>query len=271
MRSIQYLLIFGMFLGLAGVSGCKKTGIGDDGTGGGVGQRLDYGDSILFLHNHAGDHIQFPTQNIPGRYFSFPEGLQLNSITGEINVTQSESGLRYKVYLIPEGRNDTLSTTVLVSGINYFDKIYNLSMHDTIAPAIYNGSISRTIPGGSQFDVGNGCNALGCNVQTLNGSINLKQTIRNGVFGGSYIPQNGTSKEFDLIYKINDASDKSTNKIRIKLYYYNTAADMDQSLVDLLNDRIGTVFGTIPAGTSAGSAAARIARPRPPCIIIVGH
>ena len=237
---------------------------------------LSYGDSILYLQNQAADYIVFPKTAQQGTYTGFPEGIELDPVTGAINISKSETGLRYRiVYHSPTG--DSSVAYVVLSGITFTDHFYHLSAGDSIAPPVYNASISRTLPlSGSTFDEGNGANSGGCSVKTNNGKINLAETVRNGVFGNN--PTNDVRKEFDIAYRINDGSSKSLNKLRVRLYYYATMADVAPDLLQTLSDRqtdgvfIGGNFLS-PTGTGVftSSAIAAKAKPRPPCVIIIAN
>jgi len=237
--------------------------------GNGKPAQFSYGDSILYLKNQATDDIVYPTEQKPGQYFGFPDGIEIDQTTGAINVSKSESGLRYRVsYVSPAG--DTSTTMVVVSGINFLDKFYHLSQGDSVAFPIYNASIDRILPlNGSNFDEGNNANAGGCSVKTVNGQINLAQTIRNGVFGA--IPQNDAKQEFDIYYRLNDNSDKALNKIRVKVYYYDTINDVAPDLLQTLKDR-GDDGVFLRLSSSARTASTtKAARPRPPCVIIIAN
>jgi hypothetical protein len=224
---------------------------------------LSYGDSIIYLKAQATDYIVYPTEHRAGTYSGFPEGIEIDDITGAINVSKSETGLRYRVtHTAPDGTQT--KTMVVLSGITFPDKFYYLSQNDSVAFPVYNANASRTLPvNGSTFDEGNGANSGGCSVQTINGQINLAQSVRNGIFGNT--PQNDVRKEFDIAYRLNDGSGKSLNKIRVRLYYYNTMADVAPDLLETLQDRADQGVFLRTGGT------ARIARPRPPCVIIIGH
>lgn len=242
--------------------------------------KLSYGDSILYVKNLATDYIVSPTEvRSNGEYIGFPEGIEIDPRTGAINVSKSETGLRYKVSYVDNTTKDTTSVIIMISGINYFDQIYNLSNNDTIARSVYNATPGRTIPVGSSFDEGNGCNGVGVSVNVDDANINLMQTIRNGVFGNT--PRNGSIKEVELKYRANDGSGKSLNSLKVKLYYYDTNADIPADLMQLLEDRKGTIFGANPtaigigneiiSGAAGTTGTSGYARPRPPCIFIVGR
>ncbi|MBL0135294.1 MAG: hypothetical protein IPP79_15605 [Chitinophagaceae bacterium] len=145
--------------------------------------KLSYGDSIFYIKNAAGDVLISPTEVRSGIYTGFPEGIEIDETNGQVNVSKSETGLRYRITFKDAVTGDTSSTIILVSGINYYDKIYNLSNNDTTVVPVYNASTSRTIPANSVFDEGNGCNSVGVAVDINAATINIAQTIRNGLFG----------------------------------------------------------------------------------------
>ena len=240
---------------------------------------LSYGTNIFYIKSQ--EYFVYPTSSQGGTYSAFPDdGIDLNETTGAIRVKSGDdniyTGLKYKItHTAPNG--DTSSTMVMISGIQFLDKFYRLSQNDSIAFPIYNGSAANTLPlSGSSFDDNSLANSGGCSIKTTNGQINLAQTVRNGVFGAT--PQNDAKKEFEIEYKLNDESGKATNKIKVKLYYYNTMADVAPDLMQTLNDRqqqgvfLGMNNTSFGSGTTAriGGATA-LAKPRPPCVIIVGQ
>ena len=259
-RQFAYPAIFLLVAGLpCFLFSCNKTG--DSGTS--TGYQLSYGDSIIYLKPQATDYIVLPTEPRTGTYTAFPDGIDINDVTGAINVSKSETGLRYRItHTDPDGKQTT--TQVVLSGINFPDKFYHLSQNDSIAFPIYNAVITNALPvTGSSFDEGNSANSGGCSVRTANGQINLAQCVRNGIFGNT--PQNDVRKDFDIFYRLNDASSKSLNKIRVRLYYYATMADVAPDLMQTLQDRVDQ--GVFLRSTRV----AGVAKPRPPCVIIVGQ
>ena len=258
------VLMLALFAGI--ISCSKDTKTDDPDTGPYV---LSYGDSILYMKPTAGDYIVPPTKQRPGTYTGFPDGIEIDENTGAINVTNSETGLRYRItHTAPDGTKT--ETKVVLSGITFPDKFYNLSTGDSIAFPVYNSSFSRTLPlAGSSFDEGNICNGAGCAVKTTDGTINLAQTVRNGVFGST--PRNDRRETFEIRYKINDASGKRENKLKVLLYWYDTMADVPADLWETLNSR--TADGVFLRGNGASSVEgiSAVAKPRPPCVIVIGQ
>jgi len=268
MKRRSFQKTFFLFAFIAGLSCNKKDSE--------VPYSLSYGSSVIYLKNQPGDYIVYPLQSKPGTYSAFPEGIELDDNTGAINVTDSETGLRYRI-MHTSVNGDTTSTIVLLSGIQFVDKFYNLSQNDSIAFPIYNGSSANPLPlNGSSFDENNNANSGGCSVTTTNGQINLTQTVRNGIFGA--VPQNDVRKDFEIEYRLNDESGKALNKIKVRMYWYNTMADVPADLWQILNDRQsqGVFLGMNNpalgnASTARSAMATALAKPRPPCVIIIGQ
>lgn len=272
----QLFSITAISLALLIMVGCDKPGDTPS-----APYKLSYGDSIFYIKNAVGDVLVNPTEVRAGTYTGFPEGIQINELNGEVNVSKSETGLRYRITFKDAVTGDTSSTIILISGINYYDKIYNLSNNDTTVVPVYNASTSRTIPANSVFDEGNGCNSVGVAVDINAATINIAQSIRNGLFGN--VPKNGDTKEVEMKYRVNDGSNKSLNSLKVKLYYFNTAADITPDYIQLLKDREGTILGAntgsplagwnteIVSGAAGTGTTKGVAKPRPPCIFIVGR
>lgn len=250
------------FIFISGLFACSKSGTPDN-TG---PYQFSYGDSILYMKPVAGDYIVKPVKHRAGTYTGFPDGIEIDETTGAINVSKSETGLRYRItHTAPDGT--ITETKVVLSGITFKDYFYFLSAGDSVAVPIYNSDPSRVLPlSGSSFDEGNVCNNAGCAVNTTNGSINLAETVRNGVFG--ITPRNDERKTFEIRYRINDASGNTENRLKVLLYWYNTLADVPAEVWDILNDR--ATHGVFLRG--AGNAEiSRAAKPRPPCVIIIAN
>ena len=261
----KYLLLLASVIALTlGLTSCSKSS--DSSV-----YQLSYGDSILYLRS-SGNNIVYPTQHKDGTYSGFPEGIEIDENTGAINLSNSETGLRYRItHTATDGKVTT--TMVVLSGITFPDHFFRLSQGDSIAAPVYNANVTRTLPlSGSSFDEGNVANGGGCAVRTDNGRINLSESIRNGAFGT--IPHNDDRKEFEIKYRINDGSDKSLNKLKVLVYWYNTMNDVPADLWQTLNDRQSQgVFlrGGELASSSIIDRTEQAAKPRPPCIIIIAN
>jgi len=234
--------------------------------------KFSYGDSIIFLKPQSSDYIVFPTETRPGLYEGFPDGIQIDEVTGAINVSKSETGLRYRItHTAPDGTKTV--TMVVLSGITFTDKYYHLSQNDSIAFPVYNALSSRQLPvTGSVFDDGGGAHASGCDVQTINGQINLTQSIRDGLFGNS--PTDDQRRDIDIVYRLNDGSQKAVNRLRVRIYYYtsmaNVAPDLLQTIQDRQTDGVFLKGGTADV-TGQTARLNGLAKPRPPCVVIIAN
>jgi hypothetical protein len=250
---------------------CKKSGISEKAPAPDNFQ-LSYGDSIIYLKNQPGDHIVEPVQRVLGKYESYPEGLEIDDETGAINVSESETGLRYKItFKSKEGQR--YQTNIVLAGINYLDRYHRLSQGDSIARPIYNASWNRSLPS-SNFDEGSGAAAFGTAIKTTDGQINLAKTVRNGFFGAT--PRNDEQKEIEIAYRVNDNSNGALQKIRMILYYYKTMSDVPQYLKEIVQAREDMIFGLRHSDqvfeVGLGGRYANLARkPRPPCVVVIAQ
>jgi len=276
MRKRAFIIIFTCIVYL--VSGCKKDKSSPNntsGNSGGVTVKGIYADSLFFIR--AVSSLIKPITKGPGTYASIPEGLKIDETTGEIDANKSETGLKYKVTFTP-ATGTAQTSTVIISGINYEDKIYNLSAGDSVAAPIYNANAKLALPGagGSNvFDESGGCKNAGIVVNGTDAKINLALTVRNqGI-------DTGATQQVKLAYRINDASGKALNGLEVKIYFYRTVSEIPQYLTDLVAERKSIIFNASPVTTvsqahapllaSLATNVKRPARPRPPCIIVVSR
>lgn len=249
----------------------------------------DYGDSILCYQWLGGQDYKVLPINNPGRgkYITTFGGLVIDSITGEINVTKSESGLPFKVGFIPEGSEDTCFTKVITAGINYLDGIHVLSDNDTLLLPMYNGSTGYNAVCGSDGPA-NGCeydddedddngNGLadepppGFSLNNNNnividkhtGVISLRRSLSNGLFG-TLNPANGETVNATLYYRLSDCSNGALRKIDLQFTYYNKLSDVPKGLI---NDIENAVKGIIKLLFRTSKA--KVANPRPPHVVVV--
>ncbi len=266
----RYIIHFIALFCIAAFFACNKDAAGNT-TVPPVTHVFHYSDSVVYINGNSSQVIK-PVTDVAGTFTGFPLGLDINATTGEINLATSETGLKYMVTFVPENSTDTLSAFITLSGINYADGFYNLNTDDSIAKPLYNTLKVNEVPGSggdSKFDLGGGCNSKGCNVLPGSGGINLAQTVRNKVFGES--PENGRSELFDLEYKIDDKSGKSKNKLTIKLFYFTSMADITQEAKDIIASRQGTFLTASSNAVPSAAVRQKAAKPRPPCIFIVGR
>jgi hypothetical protein len=244
----------------------------------------DYGDSILYLQPVKNDYIVSPVNGTvlgTGKFLSWPEGLVIDSSNGAINVSASETGMRYIIGFIKQGTSDTCVSNLILAGVTYADSIYILSHNDTLAVPYYNanGSVPAVCNASDEGDYpdnnGHGkgddkcifdgtdkhgnkekANKKQVKVRTISGIINLKATLAAGAFGTN--PSNGASVTAPIVYNLNDKSKKATQEISVQLFYYNRKADIPASMVNQVNVNRAAFFQNT----------AIFGSPRPPIIIV---
>ncbi|MGZ5247800.1 MAG: hypothetical protein ACXWCR_11885, partial [Flavitalea sp.] len=228
--------------------------------------RLSYGDTLFYLKNQLGNYFILPKTKPAGTgvFKSIPLGLVINSTTGRINITQSETGIRYKIYYVAPNGNILDSVKLVISGIDYKDAIYEIARtpnaYDTAFP-IYNARPGLKLPCGDgdddddddddddnqcvfdETDLNNDGNDDIAGViqdkllvDIKNGTIDVEASFHAGIFGSSN-PANGVNKDFTFYYRIQDASNRALNKITVRVYHYKRKRDIPKSLLDTLNLR----------------------------------
>ncbi len=228
-----------------------------------------YGDSIVFSQPaKTTDYYIYPqtNQNLSGTYLAWPQGLVMDSKTGAIDLTKSETGQRYSIGFVKSGTTDTCVSQLIVAGVSYMDSIYVLNHSDTTSRPYFNANPYGSSPcngsggpgSGCQFDYNDYAKKQGIIIDKKSGFIDLKKTTKNLNFAMLW---NGASLTTRIYYKLNDQSNNASQMIEVKLIYYahksdvppNISAQITQNLFYTLNDAL------ISRGPSA----------RPPLIVIV--
>jgi hypothetical protein len=236
-----------------------------------------YGESTLYVQ---GGSSQFKPVNTlgAGNYVAWPAGITIDRNTGVIDASKTEPGSRYNVGFVSTVTGDTAYNQVIIAGVTYADGIYALDSKDSIVRPYYNAN-SASLATGTVLSA----SGEGLNVSSTDGSINLGNSLRQGLFGSN--PQNGDTKEIPVYYRLNDQSNGSLMRSTVIVHYYNTLADVPASLVSttktsreaftgrgaFLNDRpLGSSAALNPPTTTTASAPVT---PRPPQVVLVvkGH
>jgi len=75
-----------------------------------------YGDTLIFQQPSGSDYIVQPVNNPgPGKYFAWPVGMVIDQNTGAINITQSQTGMRYILGFVPAGTHDTCLNKLIIA------------------------------------------------------------------------------------------------------------------------------------------------------------
>ena len=242
----------------------------------------NYGDSILYLQpKSSGDYTVSPINNtgIQGKYLSWPEGLDIDPATGTIDLSNSETGVRYKIGFVKKNTTDTCVSMLILGGLTYMDSIYVLDKNDTLALPVFNANPygnsvcdvsddsdypDSTNAGGNNkcaFDDdvnGQKANDQKLRVRTKSGIINLKKSFADGLFGKN--PKNGDNKKIKIVYQLNDNSRKAKQKINVQMVYYEKVSDIPTAVKnEVTGKRRNMNQFQIVNG-----------KPRPPLLIIAG-
>jgi hypothetical protein len=247
---------------------------------------LAYPDTIFYI-NATQDVLVSPITNTIGSFSASPAGLAINPTTGRIDVNSSETGLKYKITFTPEGSTSSCETFVTIGGVNYLDGIYVLDQNQTLVSPVYNGVPGLPLPcaddddddddddNSCEFDADNPSGQLledlGFEISSK-GVFDLQETVENGTFGS--IPMNGEVLDVDLYYQLPDLSGLALNTIPLRFFYFETVADIPQTLLDDIEEK-NDLINELRAGNWVNfrqlNETRPAGKPRPPFIVIVAR
>jgi len=204
-----------------------------------------YPDTLFYPSEYPAGYEIRPVTKLSGTFGAYPDALEIDERTGNIEIGQSETGLKYLVWFVATGTQDTCKVFLTVSGVNYPDSIFTLKNVTSVATPVYNGTAQPTVcTSNCEFDDGhdddNGNGFLdeppagqeiipqGVSMNKATGSINLKKTVQNGVFGAN--PVSGTFKDYILNYRLSDRSAKALNRTTLRMYYYKNQSQIPAAL-----------------------------------------
>jgi hypothetical protein len=266
----------------SGSSGSGTSGsTGSSGSGGGTTSQTTtaacpiapiYGDTIVYPQPTSGsDYIIYPINTPgPGKYFSWPAGMVLNQNTGAIDLTASQTGMRYVMGYVQTGTTDTCVSNLIVGGAAYYDSVYVLGDGQTTASPYFeaNGYLPNIcVGGGCTFDVGGKAAAQKVVVNTVTGVIDLQQTLNGpgglaGLLGGAFglLPTNGSTFTTTIYYKLNDPSNQALQNIQVQLEYFDSKSSVSAGLLGGIVNQLNNLL--------SGNILSTGANPRPPLVII---
>jgi hypothetical protein len=226
-----------------------------------------YGDSIVYAQPTNGqDYIVNPVNNPgPGRYLSWPAGLVIDSLTGAIDVTASETGEKYAIGFVKKGTTDTCLTSLTIGGASYMDSIYILDQNEGQAEPYFDANPNLTSICSGQGNGGPSCSfsVTGTTNHKLvidksTGVIDLNKSLK-GIFGSN--PVNGQGAAITINYQLNDGSNLAAQHIQVDVVYYDSQSSMNAGLVsEIKNKHAQEVTGLLILPGK---------NPRPPLVVIV--
>jgi hypothetical protein len=232
-----------------------------------------YGDSIIYPQPTTGgqDYIVRPVNNPgPGKYLSWPIGMVIDSLTGAIDVTKSETGERYAIGFVKSGTTDTCLSNLIIGGDAYFDSVYVIANGQTQALPYFEAnatitSICSSSADGCAFDITGSAASKKVVVNPVTGAIDLAKTLNGpggllstGAFG--LLPLDGATATATIYYKLNDASNMAIQHIDVQFAYYGSKASINAGLLGGLLNKVDNVIN--------GLLIDNMVNPRPPLIII---
>lgn len=225
-----------------------------------------YGDTLICAKPIDGqDYIVSPVNNPgAGKYMAWPIGMMIDSTTGAINVTKSETGLRYIIGFVKNGTSDTCLTELVIAGASYMDSVHVLSDGEKYANPYYNADptlVSACSTGNCQFDITNEANNKKIFVDKNTGKIDLEKSLNQGAFG--LLALDGDMVETTIYYKVNDGCNTSVQHIKVQFMYYTRKSQINAALLGNLLSKVTNLLN--------GNIISASANPRPPLIIITRY
>lgn len=228
-----------------------------------------YGDTIIFTQPTSGDYVVNPV-NSPGqgKYYAWPVGLVLDQNTGAIDLTQSQTGMRYVLGFVKAGTTDTCLSSLIVGGAAYYDSVYVLADGQTTSTPYFEANPYLPSPcanGGCTFDVNGAAAAKKVIVNTTTGVIDLQKTVNgSGLLGlgGAFglLPQNGSVITVPIYYKLNDPSNQALQSISVQIEYLDSKSSIGSGILSGILNQVNNLL--------SGNIISNSANPRPPLIII---
>src|SRR5579863_120000 len=203
-----------------------------------------YGDTIIYPQpTHGSDYIVNPVNNPgAGKYLSWPVGMVLDSTTGAIDVTASQTGMKYIMGFVASGTTDTCLSYLTIGGAAYADSVYVLSEGEDYAVPYFEANpndltLCQT-SNACSFDVTGSAAAQHVVVNKSTGAIDLAKTLNGtGLLGGAFgiLPVNGQTITTDIYYKIgDDPSNNALQHISVQLVYYDQTSLINGGLLGLV-------------------------------------
>lgn len=230
-----------------------------------------YKDSIIYPQpTHGRNYVVSPVNNPgPGKYLSWPVGMVIDSLTGAIDVTKSETGQRYAIGFVKSGTRDTCLSTLIIGGAAYMDSVYVLENGAIKAVPYFDANpyLPPACSGagsGCSFDITGSAANQKVIVNKTSGVIDLQKTLNGtGLLGGAFglLPLNGQTVTTTIYYRLNDPSNMALQHINVQMVYYYSKSDIGPGLLNNVFLKVTNLLN--------GQLISTITNPRPPLIVIV--
>ena len=232
-----------------------------------------YGDSVIYPQPTSGsDYVVSPVIDPgAGHYLAWPAGLVIDSLSGAIDITKSQTGQRYAIGYVKNGSKDTCLSTIIIGGADYADSIYVLANGESVAVPIFNANVNMVSvcdrSGGSNhcsFDLTNSAGSKNLVIDDKTGEIDLAKSLNGtnnkpGLFGSN--PQNGAIVSATIVYSIKTGSNNAVQSMDVDLVYYDSKSNVNATLSATIQERLNNIL--------LGNLISFNVNPRPPLIVIV--
>jgi hypothetical protein len=195
---------------------------------------------------------------VHGCYRSNPGGLNIDENTGEIDVNNSDTGIRYEVEYMPCGKKGVARTWVVMGGVGFSGGIASLSSDQALVvkPHYYGHDPKLEVPsetappgryGYIPENVKPSADLRGLFIDERTGGIDLRKTLESGALGfrqdGSRLPENGASKEFKIYYQLETSPNKEVlNYTVFRVHFFDTEQDVPEELLARMRQTRNSIF-----------------------------
>ncbi len=181
-----------------------------------------------------------------GRFTVEPEGLDIDTQTGVVNINTSETGVQYYIRFVSTDGRIACETSIVIGGIDYLDRVYVLEDNEFEAVPIVDGINEevRSVKGFFdeaalfELELGQGqpsAASRGLTINNTTGVIDLRQTVDNFREEGVDLTEEFT-REFEIFYTL-EQQPTFLNSLRVQIFYYETVSDIPPELIALLREK----------------------------------
>ncbi|WKN41598.1 hypothetical protein [Tunicatimonas pelagia] len=172
-----------------------------------------------------------------GKFSAYPSGLDISPDKGIVSVSTSTSGVQYFITYISNDKKTICQTTLLITGVDYPERIIDLNAGDTVLSPYFNeqgGEEGRTFGEYrvSPADLAFADGTVEPGVSISDGDINILETIRNQDPEELFPEEGFFSKDYTITYLLSNA--ENALSIELRLYYFPDLATLEELAPELL-------------------------------------
>jgi hypothetical protein len=194
---------------------------------------------------------------VHGCYSAYPGGLDIDKDTGEIDINNSNTGIRYVVEFTPCGQQCAARTTVIIGGVFWQGSLTSLSSNEPLisVPYYFGHEPNQEVPSrkapASRYgyipeNVKPTANLKGLFINPDTGEIDLKATIKSGALGfrrEEELPVNGSSKDFKVYYQLDIPQSREVlNYSTLRIHFFDHEEDIPEELLARIRQQNNSIF-----------------------------